>query len=50
LLDGPASGANGKLYSFTVITGDGSGASADIHDRMPVWLTAGQADLAQGHR
>ncbi|MFI8572124.1 SOS response-associated peptidase family protein [Stenotrophomonas bentonitica] len=27
-----------------MITGDSSGVSADIHDRMPVWLTAGQAD------
>jgi len=43
LLDGPACGANGHLYAFSVITGDSSGVSADIHDRMPVWLTAGQA-------
>lgn len=33
-----------NLGTFTVITGDSSGVSADIHDRMPVWLTAGQAD------
>ena len=25
-----------------MITGDSSGVSADIHDRMPVWLTVGQ--------
>lgn len=29
--------------TFTVITGDSSGVSADIHDRMPVWLPPGQA-------
>lgn len=29
--------------TFTVITGDSSGVSADIHDRMPVWLAPGQA-------
>jgi len=28
----------------TIITGDSSGVSADIHDRMPVWLQAGQID------
>ncbi|WP_282259374.1 SOS response-associated peptidase [Stenotrophomonas sp. PS02301] len=33
-----------NLGTFTVITGDSSGVSADIHDRMPVWLTASQAD------
>lgn len=33
-----------NLGTFTMITGDSSGVSADIHDRMPVWLTAGQAD------
>lgn len=33
-----------NLGTFTVITGDSSGVSADIHDRMPVWLTAGQAE------
>ncbi|MFH7456665.1 SOS response-associated peptidase family protein, partial [Pseudomonas syringae group genomosp. 7] len=27
-----------------IITGDSSGVSADIHDRMPVWLHAGQID------
>lgn len=27
-----------------MITGDGSGVSADIHDRMPVWLAPGQAE------
>ena len=32
-----------NLGTFTVITGDSSGVSANIHDRMPVWLTAGQA-------
>ncbi|MGZ0119886.1 SOS response-associated peptidase family protein [Stenotrophomonas rhizophila] len=31
------------LGSFTVITGDSNGVSADIHDRMPVWLAADQA-------
>jgi putative SOS response-associated peptidase YedK len=35
---------NGGLGTFTIITGDSSGVSADIHDRMSVWLTAGQAD------
>jgi len=33
-----------SLGTFTVITGDSSGVSADIHDRMPVWLRADQAD------
>lgn len=33
-----------NLGAFAVITGDSSVVSADIHDRMPVWLTAGQAD------
>ncbi|WP_422505964.1 SOS response-associated peptidase [Stenotrophomonas sp. GZD-301] len=33
-----------NLGTFTVITGDSSGVSADIHDRMPVWLNPGQAD------
>jgi len=33
-----------NLGTFTVITGDSSGVSADIHDRMPVWLPAGQAE------
>jgi putative SOS response-associated peptidase YedK len=32
-----------NLGTFTVITGDSSGVSADIHDRMPVWLAPGQA-------
>jgi len=27
-----------------VITGESSGVSADIHDRMPVWLSSGQAE------
>ncbi|WWW33866.1 SOS response-associated peptidase family protein [Stenotrophomonas rhizophila] len=27
-----------------MITGDSSGVSADIHDRMPVWLAPGQAE------
>lgn len=26
-----------------MITGDSSGVSVDIHDRMPVWLALGQA-------
>jgi len=30
------------LGTFTIITGDSSGVSADIHDRMQVWLQAGQ--------
>ena len=33
-----------SLGTFTVITGDSSGVSADIHDRMPVWLAPGQAE------
>ncbi len=33
-----------NLGTFTVITGDSSGVSADIHDRMPVWLAPGQAE------
>ncbi len=33
-------GAN--LCTFTVITGDSSGVSADIHDRMPAWLQPDQ--------
>lgn len=33
-----------NLGTFTVITGDSSGVSADIHDRMPVWLGPGQAE------
>ncbi len=35
---------NGGLGTFTIITGDNSGVSADIHDRMPVWLQPGQVD------
>nr|WP_313520902.1 SOS response-associated peptidase [Stenotrophomonas pavanii] len=35
---------DGNLGTFTIITGDSSGVSADIHDRMPVWLQAGQID------
>ncbi|WP_449467380.1 SOS response-associated peptidase family protein [Stenotrophomonas humi] len=35
---------NGGLGTFTIITGDSSGVSADIHDRMPVWLQPGQVD------
>ena len=34
----------GNLGTFTIITGDSSGVSADIHDRMPVWLQVGQID------
>ena len=33
-----------NLGTFTVITGDSSGVSADIHDRMPVWLDPSQAE------
>jgi putative SOS response-associated peptidase YedK len=33
-----------NLGTFTVITGDSSGVSADVHDRMPVWLAPGQAE------
>lgn len=35
---------DGNRGTFTVITGDSSGVSADIHDRMPVWLVPGQFD------
>jgi len=35
---------DGNLGTFTVITGDSSGVSADIHDRMPVWLRPAQID------
>ncbi|KAK6697583.1 hypothetical protein SNK04_013967 [Fusarium graminearum] len=35
---------DGNLGTFTIITGDSSGVSADIHDRMPVWLQADQID------
>jgi len=34
----------GNLGTFTIITGDSSGVSADIHDRMPVWLAPAQAE------
>lgn len=33
-----------NLGTFTIITGDSSGVSADIHDRMPIWLAVGQAE------
>lgn len=33
-----------NLGTFTIITGDSSGVSADIHDRMPVWLVPAQAE------
>lgn len=33
-----------NLGSFTVSTGDSSGVSANIHDRMPMWLALGQAE------
>lgn len=33
-----------NLGTFTIITGDSSGVSADIHDRMPVWIDPGQLD------
>ena len=36
--------AEGNLGTFTIITGDSSGVSADIHDRMPVWLQPDQVD------
>ncbi len=39
----PLLGPN-NLGTFTVITGDSSGVSADIHDRMPVWLPPDQAE------
>ncbi len=32
---------DGNLGTFTIITGYSSGVSADILDRMPVWLEAG---------
>ncbi len=40
----------GNLGTFTVITGDSSGVSADIHDRMPLWIPPAQVDdwLATG--
>ncbi len=34
-----------RLGTFTIIiTDDSSGVSADIHDRIPVWLQLGQVD------
>lgn len=33
-----------NLGTFTIITGDSSGVSADIHDRMPVWLSLDQVE------
>ncbi|MDA5339982.1 SOS response-associated peptidase [Stenotrophomonas maltophilia] len=33
---------DGKLGTFTIITGDSSNVSAGIHDRMPVELQASQ--------
>lgn len=33
-----------NLGTFTIITGDSSGVSADIHDRMPVWLGLNQVE------
>lgn len=36
--------ADDNLGTFTIITGDSSGVSADIHDRMPVWIHPGQLD------
>jgi len=35
---------DGNLGTFTIITGDSSGVSADIHDRMPVWLQVDHID------
>ncbi|AFJ75514.1 hypothetical protein Smp_44 [Stenotrophomonas phage Smp131] len=35
---------DGNLGTFTIVTGDSSGVSADIHDRMPVWIDPGQLD------
>ncbi len=35
---------DGNQGTFTVITGDSSGVSADIHDRMPVWLHPDQIE------
>jgi len=34
--------ADGNLGTFTIITGESSGVSADVHDRMPVWLQPNQ--------
>jgi len=36
---------DGNLGTFTIITGGSSGVSADIHDRMPVWLHPDQLDV-----
>ncbi|WP_259344759.1 SOS response-associated peptidase [Stenotrophomonas pavanii] len=33
-----------KPSTFAIITGDSSGVSADIHDRMPVWFQVSQLD------
>lgn len=33
-----------NVDTLTVITGDSSGVSADIHDRMPVWLPPSHAE------
>jgi len=35
---------DGNPGTFTIITGDSSGVSAAIHDRMAVWLQPGQID------
>lgn len=35
---------DGNRGTFTIITRGRSGVSADIDDRMPVWLTPGQFD------
>lgn len=35
---------DGSLGTFTVIAGDSSGVSADIHDGIPVWLAPDQAE------
>lgn len=35
---------DGSLGTCTVIAGDSSGVSADIHDRIPVWLALDQAE------
>ncbi|WP_439448967.1 SOS response-associated peptidase [Stenotrophomonas sp. ATs4] len=36
--------ADDNLGTFTIITGGCSRVSADIHDRMPVWIDPGQLD------
>lgn len=33
-----------NLGTFTIITGNSSGVSADVHDRMPLWLDPNQLD------